>query len=117
MDKAALLARRGGTEEVPIGDGSVRVRALTLDEVEDARTAAGGGDKPSQKPDPTALKYELISRSMVAPEMTPDEVAEWLGGAPAGDAMSMMTVVSRLSGIDEGAQKSRVSGVRGKRRR
>jgi hypothetical protein len=111
VDKALLLARGQqedrDTEEVQIGDlGAVTVRGLTRAEV-----------KQYTGKDGTADENGMIACALVDPEMTPDEVAQWLDGSPAGDSVAVMEAVARLSGFDEGAQKSRVSraGKRGRR--
>lgn len=116
MDKAALLARskKIDTEDVPIGDSSVKVRRLTRAEVKAATEEARDGKGVV---DHDRAEILFISKALVDPEMTPDEVTEWLDGAPAGDSVAVMTVVSRLSGLEEGAQKSGHAGVRGRQRR
>lgn len=112
MDKALLLARgqqpaeQRDTEDVQIGDvGAVTVRALTRGEV-----------KACKAKDPDEIECEMISVALVDPVMTPAEVAAWLDGAPAGDSVAVSEAVARLSGLEEGAQKSRVPRA-GKRRR
>lgn len=112
MDKALLLARgqqqdQHDTEEVPIGNlGAVRVRGLTRAEI-----------KLYTKKDGTADDDAMIACALVDPQMTVDEVGQWLDGAPAGDYVAVMSALSRLSGFDEDAQKSRVprNGKRGRR--
>jgi hypothetical protein len=102
VDKAALLKRRATdtTDTVPIGDiGNVTVRALSQGEVSEAKESDD---------------YEsvLISRALLDPVMTVDEVREWLNTAPAGDAVAVMDKIADLSDLTEGARKSGVAGVR-----
>jgi hypothetical protein len=111
VDKELLFARKqavvSDTEEVPIGNvGVVVVRALTRAEVKACRDK---GDND--------IENHMIAAALVDPEMTPDEVAQWLDGAPAGDSVAVSEAVARLSGFDEGAQKSRLprNGKRGRR--
>lgn len=107
MDKAKLLAKREGSyRDVEVDVGTVRVRGLTKDEVVSCRDADGG-----------TIDVELLALGMVDPELTADEVTEWLSTAPAGDYVRVMTALSELSGIDEGADKSGVPEVRGRPRR
>ncbi|MCE7008729.1 hypothetical protein LWC34_38850 [Kibdelosporangium philippinense] len=110
MDKSILLARgqqqHRDTDEVPIGYiGAVTVRGLTRAEV-----------RQYTEKDGTADENGMIACALVDPEMTADEVGQWLDGAPAGDSVAVMDAIARLSGFDEGAQKSRVPR-HGKRRR
>lgn len=109
MDKSVLLKRSAhNTEEVEIpGAGKVVVRGLTRAEVEDARDAAGGQKAPSAD-----MELQLIAASLVFPEMTVEEVTEWLARAPAGDSVVVMQAISRLSGLGQDARKSGPPPVR-----
>jgi hypothetical protein len=109
VDKATLLAKReSNTREVPLpGDvGTVTVRALTRDEVKECKDKDGN-----------TAENKLIAKGLVDPVLTEDEVAEWLSVAPAGEFVAVMTALSELSGLDEGAATKSVPGVRGKRGR
>lgn len=104
MDKSVLLARKAAqnTEDVDLGGGIVvKVRGLSRAEVQ------------SNKDD----EYAAIACALLDPVMTRDEVAEWLENAPIGDALAISEALQRLSGLDEGAQKSVVprDGKRGRR--
>jgi hypothetical protein len=112
LDKAALLARsvaNDDTEEVPIGNGVVIVRALTRGEVRAAKRAGKGDDESAED--------HLIATALVDPKMTADEVGEWLEEAPAGDAVAIGEAVQRLSGLSEGAPKRNVAKARTRRRK
>lgn len=104
MDKAKLLAKRtNGTRKVTIpGVGAVTVRGLTRAQVKAARDD-----------NDDIVENRLIAAALVDPVLTPDEVAEWLDHAAAGEAVAVMQAISDLSALGEGAQKSGVSGVRG----
>lgn len=115
MDKELLFKREATdeTEDVPIGTvGMVTVRALSTGEVRKLKKL-----KLDKKLDDEAFENMLIAAALVNPVMTVDEVERWMGNAPAGDSVHVMGAVARLSGMDEGAQKSRVQGVRGQKRR
>lgn len=107
--KASLFARKASleTDKVPIGDLTVVVRALSRDEVKRLK---------DENASASTFENRLIAASLVVPEMDAVEVAQWLDEAPAGDSVAVMTAVARLSGLDEGAQKSGVPRT-GKRRR
>lgn len=113
LDKAALLKRQrsANTEEVDLGDGTVTVRGLSRGEVTAAKAAAKG----SRESQIDAVENHFIAAALVDPEMTVEEVAEWLENAPAGDAVVVMEAIQALSGMSEGAQKSGVAGVRKRR--
>lgn len=107
MDKAKLLQRLGAKLDVEIPDvGTVTVRGLTRAEVKAAN------EYPEDDRD---LHY--LAAGMVDPKMTIDEVKQWLDAAPASDYVVVMRAIAELSGIDEGAQKSSVPGVRRRSRR
>ena len=108
--KAALLARRAKSrkQDVVLDDITVTVRALERGEVVDIREQADG--------DEARQECLMIATALVDPELTVDEVAEWLADAPMGDAVSVMDTVAKLSGIKVDATKSRMARD-GKRRR
>lgn len=107
--KAKLFSRKAMLEidKVQIGDVHLMVRALSREEVKTIREA---------KASASTFENRLIAAALLDPVMTPSEVAEWLDEAPAGDSVTIMTAISKLSGLDEGADKSVVRG-NGKRRR
>lgn len=121
MDKEVLLKRKAGlrTTEVPLDDGEivVMVRGLSSGEVREIK---------KEHPNEAEAENAFIAKALVDPVMTYEEVTLWLSGdpndpddhgAPAGDGVAVMQAVADLSGISEGARKSRVPGNRGKRRR
>jgi hypothetical protein len=116
LDKAALKARKRSdqTQEVDLGSGTVTVRGLIRAEITHARLMAAKGKKEDQV---AILDNHYIAAGLVAPEMTVEDVAEWLAEAPAGDSVAVLGAIQELSGLAEGAQKSPVAGARAKRRR
>jgi hypothetical protein len=102
MDKDVLLKRKATdrAEAVELDEGvTVTVRALSRGEVQRIKDENA-----------SAHTYEnrLIAAANVDPKLTPVEVAEWLDEAPAGDSVSIMEAVIRLSGMGEGSPKSSV---------
>jgi hypothetical protein len=98
--------RTGGQHEVTLpSDGStVLIRGLTRDEILDAQ---------ERFPASTALRDNAcIAAGLVDPAMTEDDVAVWAAGAPAGDLTYVSEEIQRVSGLRQGAGKSRVSGPR-----
>lgn len=121
MDKEVLFKRKAylDTDTVDLGGGAIlTIRALTRGEVSECRAKAKGNEDD--------YEHRLMAKAIVDPELTLAEVRQWIMGdpgdpndvgAPAGDAVKVITTISQLSGLaKEGAQKS-VPGVRGGRRR
>lgn len=94
-----------GTVTIP-GEGEVRVRGLTRLEV------IGLQGMPK---DTGQIERRIIQLGMVDPALSEDDVAAWYAAAPAGHTDLIVDEVSRLSGLGEGAAKSGVPPVRGRR--
>lgn len=99
-------ARAGGTEQYKLSDGSgtVTIRGLTRNEAIRVRDAEGGL---------SARDDLLISIGLVDPPMSQQDVAEW--GETEGDFVvitDLSEAIGRLSGMTEGAGKSRVPRTR-----
>lgn len=108
LTRDEILARKKTgrtTERFPIGDGEVIIRGLTRDEALQVRGAETLAEKDNV----------LISCGLVDPEMTPADVAEWAAEEDAGLLGALSQRIGELSGLVEGAGKSRVSRP-GKRR-
>lgn len=104
MDKANLLKPRlsEGTVDIP-GVGEVRVRGLSRHEVMfDVNKAKGAG----------AVERRILALGMVDPEMTEDDVAEWMKVTHAGELEPVVEKISELSGLGEGADKEAMSTFR-----
>jgi len=97
------LLKSGMTEawvQIP-GKGSVRVRGATRGEVFVMQ-------KTRKKGDVAADERKTIALCMVEPKLTEDEVAAWQDTAPAGELEPVAAKIRELSGLSEGADKSRL---------
>lgn len=105
MDKSKLLAKReGNTRDVELPVGTVKVRGLTRAEV-----------KACKDEDDNTSEVKIIAVGLVDPVLTEAEVAEWLDSAPAGEFVAVMTAISELSGLSEGAAQKSVPRSRGRK--
>lgn len=99
LSRDDILARKihGYTEPFPIGDDNVIIRGLTRAETGQVREAGSidAGD------------HVLISCGLVEPKMTPEDVAAWFDNDEAGVLTKLSNRISELSGMVEGAEKSR----------
>lgn len=96
-----LMRRHLPEEDVDVpGQGTLRMRALTRDEVKGLRDEADG--------DMDLYECMLISAALVDPEMSASDVALWSKGAPAGELVIVSGAVSRLSGLGQEGSKSGV---------
>jgi hypothetical protein len=104
LTREAILARKKGHDvvELPDGDGTVEVRALNRRE---AMHIASIDDH-----------YErdvfLIAAGMVDPVMTEDDVRAWGEEDDTGTLEAVSRRIGELSGMVEGAGKSRVPRAR-----
>jgi hypothetical protein len=99
MDKALLLNRRLPEGEVDIpGVGTVRVRGLTRQEMLDSGQAAEQGT--------LVMEREMLSRALLDPEMSAEDVALWQENAPANEITPVVQKVNELSGITPDAAKA-----------
>jgi hypothetical protein len=107
VDKDKLLAKRGTPQrDIEVDVGTVTVRGLTRAEVVQCRDESG-----------KTIDVELIALAMVDPVLTLEEAGIWLETAPAGDYVNVLTAVTELSGMSEGAATKSVPPVRGRPRR
>jgi len=111
--KAALLAGEAGVEttgKVETYAGTVTVRALTRSEVLHLNTGRELGEI-----DIAGFERKMVALAMVDPVMTEAEV-KVMQDHPAGGVLGPITdKISELSGLSQGADKSRVPRVRGRR--
>lgn len=102
LTREQILSRKigKGTATLPDG-GTVAIRAMTKLEFQRAEATAEelGVD----------LDAVVLSIAMTDPALTPADVQEWMGTAPAGDVVAVITAVRDLSGMGEGAGKSGVA--------
>ena len=54
----------------------------------------------------------MLALGMVDPTMTEDEVGDVAENSPAGEMEPVSAKINELSGLDEGADKSELPGVR-----
>jgi hypothetical protein len=86
------------------GVGTVRVRGLNRFEAMIVAPLKG-----------IEMERRAVAFGLVDPELTESEVGQWQKAAPAGELQKVAAVIQRLSGLDEGADKSNVPKLRGKR--
>ncbi|MDG4762428.1 hypothetical protein [Micromonospora sp. WMMD710] len=97
VDKSALFRPRCPEQDVELpGVGTVRVRGLTRAEV--LEIGKGVNDGKSMEP------YSL-SLAMVDPQLTEDEVRQWVRVATFGELEQLNHVINELSGIAGRADK------------
>lgn len=99
MDKSKLLSKRLSTKEIRIGndEDTVTIRSLSR---EDAL-------KVTHKEMAVAeLERFVLSRTMVDPEMSEDDVREWQRNSDAGEIQSVFEEVLRLSGLTKDSGKA-----------
>src|SRR5262245_12777468 len=96
MDKALLFAARLPEDDVEIpGIGTVRVRALNRLEAVHVQEAKGA----------VQTELRIMTLGLVDPQLTEDEVREWMKAAPAGEIEPVSHRIAALSGMIEGAEK------------
>lgn len=91
----------------------VTVRALTRDEVTEARRECTSRDG---EVDDQRQEYILVALSMVDPPMDEDGAAKWAATGPAGEFVKVLDRVRELSRLGEDAHKSDVPRNRRQRR-
>lgn len=113
MDKEQLFKPRLEERDVVLpGVGTVRIRALTRDEVAETRERHGYPDDVDLR----AFEDDLVSQSMIDPVLTPAEVRMWAEASPAGELVRMADEIRDLSGLGEEAAKSGIRANRQQRR-
>jgi hypothetical protein len=114
VDKELLFKPRLEEAEVELdGIGTLRIRALSRDEVASARD-----DHTDRNGEVDGQSYEhtLVAAAMVDPQLTVDEVGRWAAASPAGELVKVIEAIQELSGLTEDAAKSGVSRNRRERR-
>ncbi|WP_422733997.1 hypothetical protein ACN26Y_29860 [Micromonospora sp. WMMD558] len=97
VDKDALFRPRCPEDNVELpGVGTVRVRGLTRAEV--VQIAKGANDGKDMEP-------LSLSLAMVDPQLTEDEVRQWIGVAGFGEIETLNQRINELSGIAGRADK------------
>lgn len=104
MDKSTLTAARLNSEDLELpGVGTITVRGLSRFELLLAGKLAD--DKGT-----AAMEQHMLSMAMVDPEMSTKDVEAWQKASPAGEIAPVISLVNRLSGVGQGADKSGVHG-------
>jgi hypothetical protein len=103
LTRDEILARRTGRGLATLPDGgTVAIRALTRDQIMEVQDQS----RTLQERDTL-----MIALGMTDPVMTEEEVAEWAANAPAGDLTAVSEGIADLSGLRQGAGKSRVASA------
>jgi hypothetical protein len=102
MDKSTLTADRLNSEELDLpGVGTITVRGLSRFELLLAGKLTG--DQGA-----AVMEQHMLSMGMVDPEMSTKDVEAWQKASPAGEIMPVVSLINRLSGVGQGADKSGV---------
>lgn len=103
LTREQILARKTGKGKATLPDGStVAVRALTRDEV-----------LVMQESDFSTAERDnyVVATALTDPKLSLEDVAAWAASADAGDLVAITEAVQELSGLKQGAGKSRVAGA------
>lgn len=103
MDKDQLFKPRLAEREVEIDAGTVRVRALSRQEVLDMREL--------DAKDLARVDQVILAKAMVDPKITEEEVAQWQAAAAAGEIETVIDAISEISGLTELASKNAYKSV------
>lgn len=99
LTREQILSRKIGKGVATLRDGStVAIRALTRDEVLAVQELPTLAEKDNH----------IIATGMTDPKLTVDEVAAWAAAADAGDLTAVSDAIGELSGLRQGAGKSRL---------
>lgn len=102
LTTAQLLARRIEEEDLTLpGGGVVLVRGVTRQEFHDI----------SQVRDDRRREYLTVSRGLVEPSMTPEQVAQWAEQGATGDIQEVVITIGRLSRMIPEAAKDATKSV------
>lgn len=103
LTRDQILARKVGKGEVTLADGAtVEIRALTRDEVLAMQELDELADRDNF----------LVATGLVDPKLSVEDVAAWGASAPAGDISAISAGIAEISGLSEGAGKSRMARPR-----
>jgi hypothetical protein len=104
LDRDALLAERFGVEDVEIpGVGTVQVRPLSRAEALEIQ----GVELPA-----AVMEQRLISKAMVSPKLSEEDVATWQRNSAAGEMEPIGEAIMRLSGMKPESAKDAVKTFR-----
>jgi hypothetical protein len=115
VDKALLFKLRLTEQDILIdGVGTVRVRALSRDEMAQLREDYSNDE--GELEDRVGFEHALIALAMVDPVLTSDEVELWSKASPGGELIKVLKGVNSLSGLDDMEGSKSVSENRQERR-
>lgn len=99
LSRDDILARKTGRGEATLPDGEkVAVRALTRDEVLEMNKIEDHKDRDNF----------IVATGMTNPKMSVEDVAVWGAEGNSGDLVAVTDRIAELSGLKQGADKSRV---------
>lgn len=105
LTRDQIMQRKIGQLEVELADGStVLVRGLTR----------GEGHKVNQMKDTRAQEVFALSRCMLDPSMSPEEISEWIDRDAGGEFSDFQTIVEAIQKLSlnvKGDQKEATKSV------
>lgn len=102
IEIADLLEPRLDTEEIDLPIGRVEVRGLSRFELLLAGKLAGD--------DTAVMEQHMLHMAMVSPAVSLEQAKAWQKASPAGEIRPVVETINRLSGVGQGADKSRLPG-------
>lgn len=112
VSRDELFKARLAEREVEIpGIGTVRIRALSRQEVLDFRKRKTADGDPLGD-DAAAFERALVSTAMVDPQLSEDDVRQWQAASDAGELEPVTEAIAELSGMNKGASKQAVKQFR-----
>lgn len=110
MDKNLLLSQDSlKVQEVKLeGFGVVKVKGLNTLEVQEST---------NEDMDENEMSWHIVSKALVDPEMTPEEVSQWKAVAPAWQFIKVYNKVAELSGLDVASAKKAYKSTGNRRKR
>lgn len=105
VDKEALFRPRCPEADVELpGVGTVRVRGLTRAQIVEIAKKSNNGED---------MEARSLSWALVDPQLTEDEVRQWIAVAPFGEIEQLSQRVNQLSGIAGRADKEAYKSLPG----
>ncbi len=98
LTREQILARKTGKGTSTLPDGTtVAIRSLTRDEILEAQEAESLAERDNI----------IVARGMTDPVLSVEDVAAWAANGAAGDLTAITDDIAELSGLKQGAGKSR----------
>jgi hypothetical protein len=103
--KGALFTKRLNEDDYEIpGVATIRLRSVSR------HLLLGMSD--TEKISPLVAERKMLAAGMVSPAMTEEEAGRWQRAASAGEIAGVLNRIRELSGLAEGADKSRLPVLR-----